>query len=988
MTATASGKMVYRLEEGGAEMVSLLGGKGAHASEMARIGVPVPPGFVITTETSLEYFRQGHRLPDGLWDEIVRHVHTLEEQTGRRFGAPENPLVVSVRSGAPVSMPGMMDTILNMGVTDTTIAGLAQMMGDDRPALDAFRRLIQGFGDVVLGIPKARFETTLEAAKQRAGAAFDYELQPDALRGLIAEFKGIIEEASGAPLSDDPWTLLQAAVEAVFNSWNNPRAITYRDFQGISHDMGTACVIMAMVFGNLGDDSGTGVLFSRNPGSGERGLYGEFLPNAQGEDVVAGIRTPQRIQTLRTAWPDIYEQIEETARRLETHYKDVQDIEFTVERGKLYILQTRSAKRTAAAAVRIAVELEAEGLLTQEQALGRVEAGEISAVLMPHFEAEAKVEAVQAGRLFAEGVGASPGAVSGVVVMDPDKVAAIEDGGQPTILVRQETSPDDVHGIIRAHGVLTSRGGMTSHAAVVTRGLGKPCVVGCEELRFDADGSATARGRTIAEGDVISLDGATGEIFAGKVQTVAPRPGDLAELNTLLGWADAARRLQVWANADTPEDAQRARANGAEGIGLCRTEHMFFAEERLRHIRRLLAIGPDASQLIRRVDELEAALENAPASEQGAMRKRLDEARAARDASETVQGFHAELAELERFQTEDFYGIFKAMEGLPVVIRLLDAPLHEFLPDYAELSQEVAELTRRLMGDRRMEAWLREGQELLNRSASELEQHPAGKRVIEWLSAAALPEHAEDEERLRAELEEKEQTLALVAHLRESNPMLGHRGCRVGLTMPEIYEMQVRAIVTAGCRLAQEGAAVRAEIMIPIVSHVNELKWLRPRLRAVASRTREELGIHVTYLFGTMIEVPRAALTADEVAMEAEFFSFGSNDLTQMTFAFSRDDAESKFLNHYVETEILPRNPFNALDTRGVGRLMRMAVEAARAVDPAFPVGICGEHGGDPRSIAFCNELGLDYVSASPFRVPVARLAAAQSALGQIPAEA
>ena len=984
MTATVSGKMVYRLAEGGADMVSLLGGKGAHASEMARIGVPVPPGFVITTETSLEYFRQGRRLPDGLWEEIVRHVHVLEEQTGRRFGDAGNPLVVSVRSGAPVSMPGMMDTILNMGVTDATAGGLAKMMGDERPALDAFRRLIQGFGDVVLGIPKARFETVLEAAKERAGAEFDYELQPDALQELIGEFKGIIQETTGEPLSDDPWVLLKAAVEAVFNSWNNPRAITYREFQGISHDMGTACIIMAMVFGNLGDDSGTGVLFSRNPGSGERGLYGEFLPNAQGEDVVAGIRTPQRIQALRTAWPEIYDQIDETARQLEAHYKDVQDIEFTVERGKLYILQTRSAKRTASAAVRIAVELAGEGVLTQEQALGRVEAGEVSAVLMPHFVAEAKAAAIKEGRLLAEGVGASPGAASGVVVMDPDRVAAVAEGGQRVILVRQETSPDDVHGIIKSDGVLTSRGGMTSHAAVVTRGLGKPCVVGCEELRFESDGRATARGKSISEGDVISLDGATGEIFVGDVEAVAPRPDELAELNTLLGWADGVRRLQVWANADTPEDAHRARANGAEGIGLCRTEHMFFAEERLRHIRRLLAIGPEASQLIRRVSELEEALENAPASEREAMRQRLEEARAQCDSSEAVQGFHTELAELERFQTEDFYGIFKAMEGLPVVIRLLDAPLHEFLPDYGELVQEVAELTRRIEGDNRVDVWLNKGRDLVNRSASELEKLAVGKRMMDWLSERMSLPQQEDEAELRAELEEKERTLELVAHLRESNPMLGHRGCRVGLTMPEIYEMQVRAIVTAGCRLAKEGSPVRAEIMIPIVSHVNELKWLRPRLRAVASKTREALGIYVTYLFGTMIEVPRAALTADEVATEAEFFSFGSNDLTQMTFAFSRDDAESKFLNHYVETEILPRNPFNTLDTRGVGRLMRMATEAAREVDPDFPIGICGEHGGDPRSVAFCNELGLNYVSASPFRVPVARLAAAQSALGQI----
>ena len=542
-----------------------------------------------------------------------------------------------------------------------------------------------------------------------------------------------------------------------------------------------------------------------------------------------------------------------------------------------------------------------------------------------------------------------------------------------------------MHGIIKAAGVLTSRGGMTSHAAVVTRGLGKPCIVGCEELRFDAGGRvATARGRSIAEGDVISIDGSTGQVFAGEVETVSPKPDDLAELNTLLGWADAARQLEVWANADTPDDARRARANGAEGIGLCRTEHMFFAEERLAHIQRLLAIGPRASNLIRRADELQEALINAPASERESLAHRVEAAKREAESSEEVQDFHAELAKLEQFQTEDFYGIFEAMEGLPVVIRLLDAPLHEFLPDYAELVQEVAALKRRIEGGDRITAWLDRGRDIIARSAHEIERLPAGRGIADWISERVEAPETVGEAELRAQLDGKERTLELVERLRESNPMLGHRGCRVGLTMPEIYEMQVRAIVTAACRLAQTGRSVRPEIMIPIVSHVNELKWLRPRLRAVASKTREAIGRHVTYLFGTMIEVPRAALTADEIASEAEFFSFGSNDLTQMTFAFSRDDAESKFLNHYVDTEILPRNPFNCLDTVGVGKLMKMATEEARRVNPEFSVGICGEHGGDPRSIAFCNDLGLDYVSASPFRVPVARLAAAQSALGHI----
>ncbi|MEK9658885.1 MAG: pyruvate, phosphate dikinase [Chloroflexota bacterium] len=935
MATRSESKMVYRLAEGGAHMVALLGSKGAHASEMARIGIPVPPGFVITTEACLEYFRKGRAFPDGLWDAIVENVHALEEQAGRRFGDGANPLVVSVRSGSAVSMPGMMDTILNMGVTDGTVAGVAKMMNDERPALDAQRRFIQGFSAVVLGVEKDRFETALEAAKKARGLSYDYELDPAALRELIATFKGIVKEATGSPLPDDPWVLLRQAVEAVFSSWNNPRAITYRDFQGISHDLGTGCVVMAMVFGNLGPDSGTGVMFSRNPATGQKELYGEYLPNAQGEDVVAGVRTPQQIATLKDAEPTLYEQIEATARQLEGHYRDVQDIEFTVERGKLYILQTRTAKRTAPAAVNIAVELVSEKVITQDEAITRIVPTDVSAVMMPRFDAEAKAAALQDGRLLAVGVGGSPGAAVGIAVMDPDRAVELAEKGEKVILVRAETSPDDVHGIIKAQGVLTSRGGMTSHAAVVTRGLGKPCVVGCEELMIDSN-SRTAVGRddvTIEEGDLISLDGATGEVLVGEVASFSPNPEDLVELNTLLGWADQRRTLQVWANADTPEDAQRARTNGAQGVGLCRTEHMFFAEKRLPHIQRLLAVGPEASRIIGAAQALEAQLANAPAAERESLRKRLNAARKVADTATVVKDFHAQLAKLEEFQTQDFYGILKAMEGLPVVIRLLDAPLHEFLPHAEEL-------------------------------------------IVERESARAKG----DSKRL-AEIVE---TLNLVNTLREANPMLGHRGCRVGLTMPEIYEMQVRAIITAACRLTQEGLTVYPEVMIPIVSHVNELKWLRPRLRAVASATREALNVQIFYKFGTMIEVPRAALTAGEIAQEAEFFSFGSNDLTQMTFAFSRDDAEPKFLKYYVEKEILPRNPFSSLDTTGVGRLMRMAVDEGRAANSSISLGICGEHGGDPRSVAFCHELGLNYVSASPFRVPVSRLAAAQAALGKL----
>ncbi len=933
--ATETGrKLVYRLTEGSADMVDLLGSKGAHASEMARIGIPVPPGFVITTQASLEYYREGRKFPEGLWDAVVENIHALEAETGRGFGDPDNPLVVSVRSGAAASMPGMMDTILNMGVTDATVAGVAKMMKDERPALDAYRRLLQGLASVVLGLDKDRFEVPLEEAKKRRGLDYDYQLEPDALRELIATFKSVAEEATGKPMSDDPWALLHDAIVAVFDSWNNPRARTYREFEGISHDLGTGCVIMAMVFGNLGSDSGTGVLFTRSPATGEKLLYGEFLTNAQGEDVVAGVRTPSRIAALKDELPGVYQQIEETARRLEAHYAEVQDIEFTVERGKLYILQTRTAKRTAAAAVRIAVELVDEGVLTKEQAIGRIPANDITQVLLPRFDADAKQAAIAAGKLLAEGVGGSPGAACGVAVMDPDRAVELAESGAAVLLVRPETSPDDVHGIIKAQGVLTSRGGMTSHAAVVTRGLGKPCVVGCEELHFDmANRTATARGVTIREGDVISIDGASGEVLLGEIPALAPRADELEELNILLGWADEARRLEVWANADTPEDAERARQNGAQGIGLCRTEHMFFAEERLPHIQRLLEMGPYASRLIRETHELEKLLAQAPASQRESLTYRLEEAKQAVDGSESVREFHVELAKLEKFQYDDFYGILKAMHGLPVVIRLLDAPLHEFLPNWEEL----------LVEEHKLEA--------------------AGKGP---------------------ELEELKRTLELVESLRESNPMLGNRGCRVGLMMPEIYEMQVRAIVTAACKLTQEGMDIAPEIMIPMVSHVNELKWLRPRLRAIASTTREALGVQMTYKFGTMIEVPRAALTAGEIAENTEFFSFGSNDLTQMTFAYSRDDAEAKFINNYVENEILPWNPFNSLDVSGVGRLMRIAVDEGRAVKPDLPIGICGEHAGDPESVAFCNELGLDYVSASPFRVPVARLAAAQSELGYL----
>ena len=939
MATTTGGKLVYRLEEGSASMSQLLGGKGAGVSEMARIGIPVPPGFVITTEACLKYYELGRNFPDGLWDTIVQNMHHLEKESGKEFGGSDNPLIVSVRSGAPISMPGMMDTVLNLGTNDVTVQGMARLMGNDRPALDAYRRFIQGFANIVLGVDKDKFESLLDRAKEKRGLKFDYELQPDALRELIDDFQGVVKDVAGHPVPQDPWEQLRDAVQAVFSSWNNPRATTYRQYYGISHDMGTACVVMGMVFGNLGPDSGTGVMFTRNPATGEKALYGDYLVNAQGEDVVAGIRNTQTILSLRQDAPDLYRQLEEKARDLEGHYREVQDIEFTVESGKLFILQTRAAKRTAAAAVKIAVDLAREGVITQDESIGRVVPDEIVQVLLPRFDAEAKAKALEDGTLLAQGLGASPGAATGAVAMDPDTAVAMAERGQKVVLVRPETSPDDVHGIIKAQGVLTSRGGMTSHAAVVTRGLGKPCVVGCEEIHVDLEArTATANGRTIKEGDVISVDGATGEVFVGSVAAFSPNPSELTELNTLLGWADEARKLRVWANADTPEQAREAREYGAEGIGLCRTEHMFFAEERLPHIQRLLTVGTEASRLLREVEELAATLEKAPAGERERLSARLDEAKSKLASSDVVKAFNEELAKLEGFQTEDFYGILQAMEGLPVVIRLLDAPLHEFLPKYVDLVKEVA--------------------------------------VLEATGAAG------------DELEEKRRVRDVVEELMEINPMMGHRGCRVGLTMPEIYEMQVRAIVSAAAQLTKEGRTVRPEIMIPVVSHVNELHFLHDRLERVAETTRASFGVDLSHKFGTMIEVPRAALTAGEIASVAQFFSFGSNDLTQMTFAYSRDDAEVKFLREYVEREVLPVDPFTSLDTKGVGRLMQIAVEEGRAANPSLEIGICGEHGGDPKSVAFCHSLGLNYVSASPFRVPVARLAAAQSALGQLtPAE-
>ena len=920
--ATTEQKLTYRFEEGAASMLDLLGSKGANLCEMARMDLPVPPGFVITTEACRQYYASGNRLPDGLWPTVKAQMAWLEERTGKRFGGDENPLLVSVRSGASVSMPGMMDTVLNLGLNDVTAAALARMTGNERFALDAFRRFIQLYSKVVLRLEASHFETLLKEMKREEGVSSDSQLSPAALRRLIAAFRDVVRQETGGHFPTDPWEQLEAAIGAVFASWNNRRAIEYRAHEGIPDDLGTAVCVVSMVFGNLGDDSGTGVVFSRSPATGEPRLYGEYLPNAQGEDVVAGIRTPLKIAELRQQAKALYEQLEGYARTLEEHYHDAQDIEFTVERGTLYILQTRSAKRTAAAAVRIAVDLKDEGAIDRETALKRVRPQDVAQLLVPVFS-EASLEAArQGGRVLATGLGAAPGGATGHAVFDADRAVELAETGKTVILVRPETDPDDVHGILSSAGVLTARGGITSHAAVVTRGLGKPCIVGCEALVVEPEERRmSAGGVTVAEEDVISIDGATGEVFLGEIKRANLDLRHNASLERFLGWADEVRTLGVRANADNPVDTAAALAMGAEGIGLCRTEHMFFQTDRLPHVHEMLLSASETARL-ERAAELETLESDA------------QEARVALASSPVARRFKAALRRLEEFQTEDFRGILRIMGNRPVIIRLLDAPLHEFLPDYEQILIQVT--TLRVTGG--------------------------------------------DPQRL-ADLERQ---LRETADVRESNPMLGHRGCRLGVSYPAIYEMQVRAIVRAACDLADEGIATQPEVMIPLVSDVAELRALHGRLSAAAQAVQARRGHRIHYLFGTMIETPRAALTAGDVATEAEFFSFGSNDLTQMTYAYSRDDAEGKFLAFYVQEGILPVNPFKEIDRVGVGRLMRIAVEDGRRTRPDLSVGVCGEHGGDPASVAFCHAIGLDYVSCSPYRLPVARLAAAQAAIGYL----
>ena len=915
-------KHVYRFVEGDATMADLLGGKGSNLCEMARLGLPVPPGFVISTQVCRDYLSNGYTLPDGLEAAIRERISELEQSVAHRFGSAANPLLVSVRSGARVSMPGMMDTILNLGINDEIVEGLGAMMGDHRPAYDAYRRFVQIYGEVVQEVESSLFEECLAGHKVRAGVELDYELTAEQLRAVTADFKGIVREATGEEPPTDPWEQLFAAVEAVFRSWNNPRAIVYRDQYGIDHDMGTAVTIMGMVYGNLGPTSGTGVLFTRDPSTGRREVYGEFLTNAQGEDVVAGVRTPEPLSALADTMPERSVELLGLASDLEKHYRDVQDVEFTIEEGRLYLLQTRNAKRTPLSAVKTAVDMVKEGMIDRAQALNRVNAEEITQLLVPQFASGLPQEELEE-KLLASGAGASPGAASGKAVFDANVAEDLARRGETVILVRPETKPDDIHGIIAAAGVVTSRGGVTSHAAVVTRGLGKPCIVGCEGLQVDLEsGEMSGNGRTVREGESISIDGTLGQVYVGELATVNPRLEDLPEANELLSWADQTRRLGVMANADTPADARQAIIMGAEGIGLCRTEHMFLDPNRLPAVRQML-LNSEAAEEWRRehgdrpIDPLSNPYMN-PDIE---------------DIPEAVIRFHEALEQVRRLQTNDFRGILRVMARRPVIIRLLDAPLHEFLPPYDELLTELTAL--RLSGA------------------------PA-----ETLS-------------------EKEAFLHRVDSLRETNPMLGHRGCRLGLSFPAIYRMQVEAIITAGAQLVSEGVAVNPEIMVPLTVDVEEMRRLRADLTRVAAEVQERLGVEVRYKFGTMIETPRAALTAGAVAEESEFFSFGTNDLTQMTYGFSRDDAEGKFLRTYINEGVLPADPFASIDRDGVGALVRMAVASGRKARPGLEIGICGEHGGDPQSVFFCHEAGLDYVSCSPFRVPVARLAAAQAALAQ-----
>ena len=860
-------------------MRMLLGGKGAGLAEMTKVGLPVPPGIIITTEVCKEYVANGGKFPEGLEKEVRRKLKVVEGKTGKTFGDPKNPLLVSVRSGAPVSMPGMMDTILNLGLNDETVTGFLKQTRNERFAYDCYRRLIQMFGDVVLNIEHSKFEKILESHKEGRGAKLDIELDADELKKVVGEYKELIWKELGKEFPQDVEEQLRQAIKAVFESWNTKRAIVYRRINKIPDDLGTAVNIQAMVFGNMGFNSGTGVAFTRNPATGEKRLFAEYLMNAQGEDVVAGTRTPKQIDQMKKDDPAIYNELKRVCELLEKHYRDVQDVEFTIEDGKLYLLQTRTGKRTAQAAVKIAVDMFKEGMIRKDDAILRVEPEQIDQLLHRRIDPAAKIDPI------ARGLAASPGAASGIVIFNVEEADRLGNKGEKIILVRPETTPEDIHGMVAAQGVLTSRGGMTCHAAIVARGMGKPCIVGCDEIKIDLEEEKFfARGHEIKRGDLITIDGTTGQVIIGRAPVIDPELS--TELKEILAWADTIRTLKVRANTDTPEGAQKARAFGAAGIGLCRTERMFNAQDRLPVVQEMIL-------------------------------------------SDTDEERKEALNKLTPLQKDDFRKIFEAMEGLPVRIRLLDLPLHEFLPKLEDLLIEVTAMKTK-----------------------------GGSQPL---------------------LKQKERILKRVIQLSEHNPMLGHRGCRLGIRYPEIYEMQTRAILESATELSKKGIKVEPEIMLPLIGEANEMKFLRQRIESIAKQVSDEMGLTIECPVGTMIEVPRAALTADEIAEVADFFSFGTNDLTQTTFAYSRDDAEGKFLANYLENKILPANPFEIIDRKGVGKLMKMCVELGKKANPRLEIGICGEHGGEPSSVEFCHQIGLDSVSCSPYRVPIARLAAAQA---------
>ena len=875
-------KRVWLFREGDASMRNLLGGKGANLAEMTNLGLPVPPGLTITTETCMDYINNGNKMPAGLMDEVKAALKEVEAQKGQKFGDATNPLLVSVRSGARVSMPGMMETILNLGLNDQTVEAMIKLTNNPRFCYDSYRRFLTMFGSVAWEMDRQKyFESELEKVKEREGVKEDTQISAEGLKSLIPVYKQVIKEVTGKEFPQDPYVQLQEAIEAVFRSWNIPRAVAYRNMNKIDHNFGTAVNVQSMVFGNMGDDCATGVSFTRNPATGENKFYGEYLTNAQGEDVVAGIRTPKPIAELENEMPDLYKQYVDIAKKLELGYKDVQDMEFTIEKGKLYILQTRNGKRTAAAAVKIAVDMCEEGIITKERAIQLVDPYSVNQILLPCFDTKALAEA----KKISSGVNASPGAAVGKIVFDTEEAAQRGEAGEKVILVRIETCPDDIHGMAVAQGVLTLRGGATSHAAVVAKGMGKPCVSGCEDIKIDLDNETltAADGSVYRKDDIISLDGGKGLVMAGAVKLVEAQIDD--NWNKFFSWVDEVRQIKVEANADTPKDIINALKFGAEGVGLCRTEHMFMDPERLPWVQKMIIAG-------------------------------------------TAEARKEALAKLLPMQYEDFYAMFKELGDKPLTVRLLDPPLHEFLPSKEDLIAEVATLKA-----------------------------------------------------LGKDAKEKEEMLHIVEGLSESNPMMGLRGCRLGLTYPEINEMQVRAIFEACCDLKKEGYKVQPWVMIPLIGHVNELKVAKEILVRVAKDVMAEKGVEVEYKFGTMIEIPRAAITADEIAEYAEFFSFGTNDLTQMTFGYSRDDAEGKFLNRYVEQKILATNPFETLDTKGVGALLEMSMEKGKKVNPVLVGGVCGEHGGDPDSVKFCHKIGLNYVSCSPFRIPQAKLAAAQAVI-------